>query len=64
MLDASKQIDELRHLLVAVGNRDGDAFASLYNQTRGKLFGLALRILRRQDIAEEVLQERDRKSVV
>ena len=57
MLDASKQIDELRHLLVAVGNRDGDAFASLYNQTRAKLFGLALRILKRQDTAEEVLQE-------
>ena len=57
MLDASKQIDELRHLLVAVGNRDSDAFASLYSQTRAKLFGLALRILKRQDTAEEVLQE-------
>lgn len=55
--NTSKQTDELRVLLVAVGNHDGVAFARLYKLTRTKLFGLALRILRRQDTAEEVLQE-------
>ena len=57
MNGSSKQVEELRRLLLAVGKRDGKAFASLYNQTRSKLFGLALRILQRQDTAEEVLQE-------
>lgn len=33
------------------------AFADLYALTAAKLFGVALRILRRQDWAEEVLQE-------
>jgi RNA polymerase sigma-70 factor, ECF subfamily len=33
------------------------AFADLYALTSAKLFGVALRILRRQDWAEEVLQE-------
>jgi RNA polymerase sigma-70 factor, ECF subfamily len=33
------------------------AFADLYGLTSAKLYGVALRILRRQDWAEEVLQE-------
>ena len=33
------------------------AFAELYGLTSAKLYGVALRILRRQDWAEEVLQE-------
>ena len=37
--------------------RDQRAFADLYALTSAKLFGVALRILRRQDWAEEVLQE-------
>ena len=37
--------------------RDQGAFADLYALTSAKLFGVALRILRRQDWAEEVLQE-------
>ena len=39
----------------ALGNQR--AFADLYGLTSAKLFGVALRILRRQDWAEEVLQE-------
>jgi len=39
----------------ALGNQR--AFADLYALTSAKLFGVALRILRRQDWAEEVLQE-------
>ena len=48
---------DLQDLLIAAGKRDSAAFARLYEATKGKLFGLALRILRRQDMAEEVLQE-------
>lgn len=36
---------------------DQRAFAELYRLTSAKLFGVALRILRREDWAEEVLQE-------
>ena len=36
---------------------DQRAFAELYRLTSAKLYGVALRILRRQDWAEEVLQE-------
>jgi RNA polymerase sigma-70 factor (ECF subfamily) len=39
----------------ALGNQH--AFAEVYALTSAKLFGVALRILRRQDWAEEVLQE-------
>jgi RNA polymerase sigma-70 factor (ECF subfamily) len=39
----------------ALGNQS--AFADLYGLTSPKLYGVALRILRRQDWAEEVLQE-------
>src|ERR1700674_1920822 len=50
-------VEDLRHLLIATGRRDSTAFAHLYQATKGKLFALALRILRRQDMAEEILQE-------
>ena len=39
----------------ALGNRS--AFAELYRATAPKLFGVAIRILRREDWAEDVLQE-------
>jgi RNA polymerase sigma-70 factor (ECF subfamily) len=50
----------LRALLAAAGQHDSGsqaAFAELYHSTSPKLFGVALRILRRRDWAEEVLQE-------
>lgn len=53
----TETVEEMRLLLGAVGRRDAIAFEQLYKMTRSKLFGLALRILRRQDRAEEVLQE-------
>jgi RNA polymerase sigma-70 factor, ECF subfamily len=37
--------------------RDRRAFAELYRHSAGKLYAVALRIVRRQDWAEEVLQE-------
>ena len=48
---------ELAALLSACARRDRDAFAQLYRATSPKLFGVALRILRREDWAEEVLQD-------
>ncbi len=48
---------ELVWLIAAVANGDQAAFERLYAATRAKLFGVVLRILRRQDLAEEVVQE-------
>jgi RNA polymerase sigma-70 factor (ECF subfamily) len=49
--------DPLHALLAACGQRDRAAFRRLYEASSAKLFGVALRILRREDWAEEVLQE-------
>lgn len=48
---------ELIWLLASVAKGDEAAFERLYAATRAKLFGVVLRILRRQDLAEEVVQE-------
>lgn len=48
---------ELVWLIAAVAKRDEVAFERLYTATRAKLFGIVLRILKRQELAEEVLQE-------
>ena len=48
---------ELAGLLAAVAKGDEAAFERLYVATRAKLYGVVLRILRRQDLAEEVIQE-------
>jgi len=47
----------LAELLAQCALRNQRAFALLYELTSAKLFGVALRILRRRDWAEEVLQE-------
>jgi RNA polymerase sigma-70 factor (ECF subfamily) len=47
----------LAALLAQAALRDQRAFAHVYELTSAKLFGVALRILRRRDWAEEVLQE-------
>jgi RNA polymerase sigma-70 factor (ECF subfamily) len=47
----------LQDLLAACARRDQAAFARLYQATAPKLFGVALRILKREDWAEEVLQD-------
>ncbi|HLA74381.1 MAG TPA: sigma-70 family RNA polymerase sigma factor [Gammaproteobacteria bacterium] len=49
--------DLLAHLLTRCARADESAFARLYELTSAKLFALALRILRRRDWAEDVLQE-------
>ena len=48
---------ELARLLIAAGGGDRQAFRGVYDATAAHLFGLALRILRRRDAAEETLQE-------
>jgi len=48
---------ELAGLLAACGRRDRAAFTQLYGATSSQLFGVAIRMLKRQDLAEEILQE-------
>ncbi|MEQ1651212.1 MAG: sigma-70 family RNA polymerase sigma factor [Hyphomicrobium sp.] len=48
---------ELSSLLGRVALKDRAAFADVYRATSSKLFGIILRILKRRDIADEVLQE-------
>ena len=49
--------DDLVRLLAGVARRDQAAFARLYAATSAKLYGIILRILRRRDLADEILQE-------
>jgi RNA polymerase sigma-70 factor, ECF subfamily len=48
---------ELVWLLAAVAKGDQAAFDRLYTATRAKLYVVVLRILRRPDLADEVMQE-------
>ena len=48
---------QLRTWLGAAARRDATAFRSLYDATASKLFGFAVRILHKQELAEEALQE-------
>ena len=48
---------QLASLLSQCALRNQQSFNELYQLTSAKLYGVALRILRRQDWAEEVLQE-------
>ena len=54
VLDDSEQ---LQRLIGAVALGDRTAFRKLYDATSGKLFGFALRILRKDELAEEALQD-------
>jgi RNA polymerase sigma-70 factor (ECF subfamily) len=49
--------DHLQALAARCALRDHAAFAELYRHTAPKLYAVALRILRRRDWAEDVLQE-------
>ena len=48
---------QLAELLAQCALKNQNSFNKLYQLTAAKLYGVALRILRRQDWAEEVLQE-------
>jgi RNA polymerase sigma-70 factor (ECF subfamily) len=54
MLSASQKLDDL---MARVARGDRGAFADLYSATSAKLFGIIVRILRRRDVAEDVLQD-------
>ena len=54
---SASQADPLPNLLAATARGDRQAFSELYRLTRGRLYAIALALLRRQDAAEEVLQE-------
>ena len=56
-LAAAPQPEELPALLERCARREQQALARLYQLTAAKLFGIALRIVRREDWAEDVLQE-------
>ena len=56
-LAAPPDPQQLKTWLLAAGNKDAIAFRQLYNCTSSKLFGFALRILHKQELAEEALQE-------
>lgn len=57
MANDEQHAAQLKTWLAAVGRRDTAAFRQLYEVTSPKLFGYALRILKKQELAEEVLQE-------
>jgi RNA polymerase sigma-70 factor (ECF subfamily) len=50
-------LDVIADLMARCALRDQRAFAELYRHTSAKLYGVAVRILRREDWAQEVLQE-------
>ena len=54
MLDSA---DDLAALLSRVANEDRAAFAAIYRAVAPKLYGIVLRILKRKELAEEVLQD-------
>ena len=59
MRDQSEVAEDasLARLLRASADGDRDAFARVYEKTAPRLFPVALRLLRRRDAAEDVLQE-------
>ena len=48
---------DISDLLAKTAQRDRAAFARLYEATSSKLYGIVLRILKRRDVSDEVLQE-------
>ena len=56
-LSPARPTDHIVALLHAVAGGDRTAFASLYTATSAKLYGIILRILRRRDLSDEILQD-------
>ena len=55
----SNQLDpqQLRAWLHGAAQRDASAFRALYDATSSNLYGFALRILKKRELAEEVVQD-------
>lgn len=49
--------NNLKDLLAQTAQGDRGAFSTLYEATSAKLYGIVIRILRRRDVAEDVLQD-------
>lgn len=49
--------EKLEKLLQATANGDKTAFRAVYDATSAKLFAVAVRILKRADLAEDVMQD-------
>lgn len=49
--------DALRYLIEGVMNREQSALSALYDTTLPKIYGLALKVTRRHDLAEEVVED-------
>lgn len=54
-LRQGREDTELESLLVAIAQKDESAFASFYDATLNRVYGLALRITQRHEFAEEVV---------
>jgi RNA polymerase sigma-70 factor, ECF subfamily len=54
---AETGMELLRSLIVSCAHGDQNAFARLHRLTKRKMFGVALRLLHRPDLAEEIVQE-------
>ncbi|MEZ5447843.1 MAG: sigma-70 family RNA polymerase sigma factor [Thiolinea sp.] len=50
-------MDQLNDLLIRCGKQDGDAFRRLYQLAAPRLFALCRRLMRDEELAEDVLQE-------
>jgi RNA polymerase sigma-70 factor (ECF subfamily) len=48
---------EISLMLASVANGDADAFERLYHATSAKLYGVVLRIVRRHDLAADVMED-------
>ena len=48
---------EIELLILATAAGDREAFRALYDATSGRLFGIVVRVVRRADWAEDILQE-------
>jgi RNA polymerase sigma-70 factor (ECF subfamily) len=55
--EETDQDDQLYHLLAAVALQDRAAFRRLYEATSAQLFGFALRVLHKEELAEEAVQD-------
>jgi RNA polymerase sigma-70 factor (ECF subfamily) len=55
--DTRSDPEHLHALLLAAASRDARAFRALYDATAPRLFGFALRILCKRELAEEALQD-------
>lgn len=54
---AQTRDQEYRDLLLAVSHKDRHAFEMLYRQVSPRLYAVALRMLKRPELAEELLQD-------